>query len=109
MVLKRTCSVALAFSFRACSAGKERHTSRLPSHKQIVPQAASTTGSPQAAARLLQQRMKRASGSEEESTGKWTMLLLVGIGIFMATLDTSIVNISGIVNLLVGAGTIAEL
>lgn len=29
-----------------------------------------------------------------ETAGKWTVLLIVDIGIFMATLDASIVNIS---------------
>lgn len=32
--------------------------------------------------------------SPEERAGKWTVLFIVGIGVFMATLDSSIVNIS---------------
>jgi len=31
---------------------------------------------------------------EASSPGKWTVFALVAIGVFMATLDTSIVNIS---------------
>ncbi|MGH2484476.1 MAG: MFS transporter, partial [Ktedonobacterales bacterium] len=31
---------------------------------------------------------------EEERAGKWTVLLIVAIGVFMATLDSSLVNIS---------------
>ncbi len=37
---------------------------------------------------------ENVQGSGEEATGKWTMFSLVAIGIFMATLDSSIVNIS---------------
>ncbi len=32
--------------------------------------------------------------ADQETAGKWTVLAMVGIGIFMATLDSSIVNIS---------------
>src|SRR5438093_6646127 len=33
-------------------------------------------------------------GDGEERAGKWTVFIIVAIGVFMATLDSSIVNIS---------------
>lgn len=37
------------------------------------------------------------SGAGEERAGKWAVLAIVAIGVFMATLDSSIVNISPLV------------
>jgi len=37
---------------------------------------------------------KTATASGEETAGKWTVMGIVAIGVFMATLDSSIVNIS---------------
>jgi EmrB/QacA subfamily drug resistance transporter len=42
----------------------------------------------------LAPRNGRALGDGEETTGKWAVMAIVAIGVFMATLDSSIVNIS---------------
>ena len=39
-------------------------------------------------------RAETFSGAGRETAGKWTVMGIVGIGVFMATLDASIVNIS---------------
>jgi hypothetical protein len=48
----------------------------------------------QSATFALSQPAPDSRGAGEETAGKWTIFFLVAIGIFMATLDTSIVNIS---------------
>ncbi len=37
---------------------------------------------------------EKVPGPEKETAGKWTVMGIVGLGVFMATLDASIVNIS---------------
>ena len=39
-------------------------------------------------------RAETFPGAGREAAGKWTVMGIVGIGVFMATLDASIVNIS---------------
>ena len=39
-------------------------------------------------------RAETFSGAGREAAGKWTVMGIVGIGVFMVTLDASIVNIS---------------
>src|SRR5713226_1743643 len=46
------------------------------------------------AALALPQPTTNTRGAGEETAGKWATFFLVAIGIFMATLDSSIVNIS---------------
>ncbi|GHO60455.1 MFS transporter [Ktedonobacter robiniae] len=48
----------------------------------------------QSATFALSQPAPDSRGAGKETAGKWTIFFLVAIGIFMATLDTSIVNIS---------------
>lgn len=43
---------------------------------------------------LLQRKQEESPTSEEQGTNKWSVLGIVAVGIFMATLDSSIVNIS---------------
>ena len=51
------------------------------------PQGAEQTGSD----RSDKQQQKNTTG---ETAGKWSVLAIVAVGVFMATLDSSIVNIS---------------
>jgi hypothetical protein len=67
---------------------------KIPSHKKTLPQGAPIPGTEPPAALLLPQPTQNTRGSGEETAGKWAMFFLVAIGIFMATLDSSIVNIS---------------
>ncbi len=65
-----------------------------PSQKKNLSHVAPTHGKQQNADSSLPQSMKNTRGAGEETAGKWAMLFIVAIGIFMATLDSSIVNIS---------------
>jgi EmrB/QacA subfamily drug resistance transporter len=45
-------------------------------------------------ARVLEASRKPERNTGKEQTNKWSVLTIVGVGVFMATLDSSIVNIS---------------
>jgi hypothetical protein len=64
------------------------------SQKKNLSHGAPTHGTQQIADISLPQPTKNTIGSGEETAGKWAMLAIVAIGIFMATLDSSIVNIT---------------
>ena len=64
------------------------------SQKKNLPNVALTSGKQQTTDISLLQPTKNPIGSGEETAGKWAMFSIVAIGIFMATLDSSIVNIS---------------
>lgn len=49
-------------------------------------------GTPQAVEQVAKDSKNASDG--RETAGKWAMLAIVGVGVFMATLDSSIVNIS---------------
>src|SRR5438128_2255539 len=46
------------------------------------------------ASTIEEQKPGKAARDGEERAGKWTVFAIVAIGVFMATLDSSIVNIS---------------
>ncbi len=66
----------------------------VPSQKKNLPKVAPINGKQQVVDISLPQPTKNTIGAGEETAGKWAMLFIVAIGIFMATLDSSIVNIS---------------
>ncbi len=64
------------------------------SQEKTLSQGAPTQSCEPSTALALPLPTTSTSGSGEETAGKWAIFFLVAIGIFMATLDSSIVNIS---------------